>query len=526
MADAGCIGADGVPGVPEGRPLRVLLLEDSHDDAVFIAAALRRGGIEARVQRVDRAEDLRRGLEESPDVLLVDYSVPGFDAVETIRLAATIQPELPVIIVSGTIGEETAVATMRAGAEDYLLKDRLERLGPAIAQALERRRLARDRVRAERTAITLLHTIEATQQALAMLDARGHVHFANPAFATLVGRQREELVGRPFTDALGGPAVVGLLETALGGSRVSSEEVSATRADGTSFWCRLTVERLPDTGEDRGRVVVFVADTTERRRLEERLRRRRRLEALGQLAAEIAHDFNNLLFVINSHADRLRLDGLPPERAAEAIEAIRACGERGSALTSELLLFGRSELVPPKPIAVAESLRSLLTELRPTLPPDVEVTLEIDATADRLADEGSVDLVLMGPGLLERTVTNLVLNARDAMPEGGAVRIRLERRTLASPLETACGELSPGPYAVIVVADEGAGMSRATMDRIFEPFFTTKGVDHGTGLGLSTAHGIVAQSGGSIDVASTPGNGAVFTVYLPVVPRTAGRVRV
>jgi two-component system, cell cycle sensor histidine kinase and response regulator CckA len=145
----------------------------------------------------------------------------------------------------------------------------------------------------------------------------------------------------------------------------------------------------------------------------------------------------------------------------------------------------------------------------------VEMTLEIDETAD--------DRVLMGPGLLERAVTNLILNARDAMPEGGSVRVRLEHRTLATPLETACGELLPGTYAVIVVADEGAGMSRATMDRIFEPFFTTKGMDRGTGLGLSTAHGIVTQCGGSIDVASTPGKGAVFTIYLPVHRLTAGR---
>jgi PAS domain S-box-containing protein len=524
MAESNPI-ADAVDrGAPRTRPLEVLLLDDSEDDGVFIAAALRRGGIHARVQRVDRAEDLRRGLAGAPDVLLVDYAVPGFDAVETIRLASTLRPDVPVIIVSGTIGEETAVATMRAGAEDYLLKDRLERLGLAITQALERRRLARDRMRAEHTARTLLHTIEATHQAVAMLDPVGSIHFANPAFAALVGQTRESLVGRLLAELLGGPAVIGLLDAAREGGRVTSEEVSVLRQDGAPFWCRITMERIPGPEVDRGRVVVFVTDTTERRRYEERLRRRRRLESLGRLAGEIAHDFNNLLFVINSHAERLQHDDLPPERIVEAISAIRACGERGSSLTAELLLFARSELVPPVPIAIGSTLRTVLASLAPTLPPGVALESEI-------VSEPS-DVVLLGAGLLERVITNLVLNARDAMPAGGVIHVHSTRSALDRPLETACGELQPGTYAVISVADTGTGMSRATMDRIFEPFFTTKGVDRGNGLGLSTAHGIVAQCGGSIDVTSVVAGdarpdgadgaarqaacGSVFTLYLPL----------
>jgi signal transduction histidine kinase len=242
----------------------------------------------------------------------------------------------------------------------------------------------------------------------------------------------------------------------------------------------------------------------ERGRLEEQLRHSQKMEAIGRLAGGVAHDFNNLLTAVLSNARMIEND-LPAGHASrQDVAEIITAGERAAALTSQLLAFSRRQRLAPQVIGLADVVRNLEKMLRRILGETVKFEVLTDARGEVLAD----------PGQLEQVIVNLVVNARDAMPEGGRLTLAVSELDAAERAALVDPGLPEGPLAVLTVADTGLGMDRETQAHIFEPFFTTKGPGKGTGLGLSTVYGIVAQSGGVIRVRSAPGAGAEFRVYL------------
>ena len=260
--------------------------------------------------------------------------------------------------------------------------------------------------------------------------------------------------------------------------------------------------QLPD------RVIVHAIETTEQTRLANQLRQAQRMEAVGQLAGGVAHDFNNLLTVIGAHTTFL-LEGFSPNdpRCVDA-RAIREASGRAAALTRQLLAFSRKQILTPAVVdlnIVVEDTHRMLGRL---LGEDIEI---VERRAPNLG------LVLVDVGQIEQVLMNVVLNARDAMPQGGRLTIATREVTVAADSSFLRGIVPVGHYVVLSVADTGVGMDAATKARVFEPFFTTKEVGKGTGLGLSTVFGIVSQSGGYITVESAPGEGATFDVYFPVV---------
>ncbi len=493
-----------------GAPLRVILVEDDDSDAQLVAHRLRREGVDATVVRITSRDELEHALAERADILLCDYSVPGLDALHTLEILRARQPELPAIVISGTIGEEVAVATMRAGAVDYLLKDRLERLVPAVRAAIERRRLERERSDALRSAELLLRLINAAGQGICVVgDGAGteRVVFANPMFSTLVGRAHAACIGERFVDILGlSTDDAERIEADLRTGTFVSTEVQTVGPGRERRWLQITADPMMEGTEHAGHRVVLCTDTTDRRRLEEEYRRAQKLEALGQLAGGIAHDFNNLLFVINAYAGQLAQQADLPDPVREAVGAIRECGERGTSLTSQLLQFSRNEFVAPTAIDVNAALRHADRMLARLLRPNTKLEW---ALAERLPH------ILWSVGTLERVVTNLVTNARDAMPDGGTIRIATALLELLAPRERGRVRVPAGTYVTIEVRDTGTGMAEEVLEHIFEPFFTTKSADRGTGLGLAGVYGMVTQAGGWIDVASKPGEGTTFTVGLP-----------
>ncbi|MDZ4754837.1 MAG: response regulator [Phycisphaerae bacterium] len=496
--------------------IHVLLIEDNEADAHIIEHTLKRGGLIASIRRVDRRADIELALEGPVDVALCDYSVPGIDPGEMIALIRGRRPDVPVIVVSGTIGEELAVEAMRAGAEDYLLKDRLERLTLAVRQALERRQLERDRHRAEETARLLLRSVQATRQGVGLLDAhqqRRPLLFVNPAFTSIVALRADELLGLSLIDVLGGGSEVrNRLGPILDSDADDECEVQARRRDGSLYWCCVVIERIRDERQRTTHIAAILSDVTERRRLEDQNRRMQKMEALGQLAGGVAHDFNNLLFVINAYSDQLvREPGLSPE-AHEAALAIQECGETGTALTRQLLHFSRNGSVVPTRIDVNRAIRDLERMLRPILPEPIVVVTKL---------EPAIGAVRLGSGMLERIVTNLVMNACDALPHGGTLTIMTNRAEFMEIVTRSRTTIPPGRYVTVSVADTGRGMSAAVQDRLFEPFFTTKGPERGTGLGLATVYGMVHQAGGYIEVETATGRGSEFTAYLPEIATTA-----
>ncbi|HWB40774.1 MAG TPA: ATP-binding protein, partial [Gemmatimonadales bacterium] len=242
------------------------------------------------------------------------------------------------------------------------------------------------------------------------------------------------------------------------------------------------------------------------RRSEEQLRQAQKMEAVGQLAGGIAHDFNNLLTAILSYCDLLLQEVRQNDPIRSDVEQIRQAGQRAAGLTRQLLAFSRRQVLQPKVLSLNSVIADTDGMLRRLLGADIVLDMSYDP---------GLWYVLADPGQIEQVLVNLVVNARDAMPQGGRLAVSTSNREFAADSANRPNGLRAGSYVAIEVSDTGAGIDPANHARIFEPFYTTKDPGKGTGLGLSTVYGIVQQSGGQITVESALGRGATFTVFLP-----------
>ena len=379
--------------------LRVLFVEDNEDDARLLQRHLERGGYTVESFRVDTRDSFTSAIDNAKwDVVISDHSMPHFSSLDALSMLKTHDIDCPFIIVSGTIGEDMAVEAMRAGAHDYVLKNNLARLAPAIDRELgdaELRKQARDE-RAARKAVEL------------------------------------------------------------------------------------------------------------------QLQQSQKMEAVGRLAGGIAHDFNNLLTAILGFAglalDKLNAGGGPVKFE---LEQVKQAADRAARFTRQLLAFSRQQVLSPRLIDPGESIESMVPMLRQLIGEDVELSV-----TDRAVGKVRVD-----PGQFEQVVMNLAVNARDAMPNGGTLRLCTERVMLGEE-EARRVQVQPGEYILMTVTDSGLGMDDATRARIFEPFFTTKPPGQGTGLGLSTVYGILKQSNGAIDVETAVSKGTTVRVFLPIAQAT------
>jgi two-component system, cell cycle sensor histidine kinase and response regulator CckA len=383
--------------VSGGATVSVLHLEDDPRDARLIRSQIALEGIACVVTRVDREADYLGALERGGfDIILADHALPDFDLLSALAMARQICPDVPFICVSGSIGEDLALETLKIGATDYVLKQRMSRLGPALRRALEER--------AERM------------------------------------RRREA-------------------------------EAAVTA-------------------------------------LEAQLRHSQKLEAVGRLAGGIAHDFNNLLTVINGTCERLMADVDEQSRLRTDLDLIYQSSQRAANLTRQLLAFGRRQALETRRVDLNDIVRDIARILERVLGERIKVVTSLDPAL------GAVEA---DPGQIEQVLMNLAINARDAMPEGGTVTIETANVEAGPDDRDMPSARPPGRWVQLAVRDTGHGMDETTAAHALEPFFTTKAPGEGTGLGLSTANGIVAESGGHLAIESSPGVGTTMRVFLPRV---------
>jgi signal transduction histidine kinase len=381
----------------------VLLVENNDDDAALILRAIGNAGFVVTSHPVQTAAEYQAALaSEIWDVVVSDYSLPQFDAISALRALHERDLDLVFIVVSGTIDEESAVSILKAGAHDFVTKQNLARLGPAV-----RRELQDARDRAARRAAQL--ALQEAQEAL--------------------------------------------------------------------------------------------------RASEEQLRQAQKMEAVGQLAGGIAHDFNNLLTAILGYTDLALGQVESDSEVAADLQKISKAGERARGLTAQLLAFSRKQVLQPRVVDLNTVVAEVEGMLRRVIVEDIRFEIAV---------EPGLEPVYADPGQLHHVLLNLAINARDAMPRGGVLRITTAN-VMAVVGEPGLNSTdNPQRCVALTVSDTGCGMTAHVRARIFEPFFTTKSPGKGTGLGLSMVYGVVTESGGRISVESDPDRGTTFTIHLPV----------
>lgn len=743
-------------------PLAVLLVEDSVDDAELLVLALRACGFAPTWTRVETETDFIAGLGAHLDVIFSDFNLPQFTISRALELLRERQSDVPFIVVSGTIGDDQAVECVKAGATDYILKDRLQRLGPAVKRALRETEQKRGRLQAEDQLRIQAAALANAADSIFITDTRGAIIWTNPAFTTLSGYAADEIIGKNprllksgshdslFYQRLWETILVGktwrgeftnrrkdgtlyygeqtitpvrseegklthfvgimndvterkraeeslklfraLIDRSNDGFEVIDPEtarfldvnqatcerhgytreemlglrlldVEATavnadswaqlvqqiraagfmvmegrhrRKDGSTFSVEVNVRyihldrpylvavvrditerRLAEQAlresearfrelaeniaevfwitdpakqqmlyvspayeriwgrtcqslydrpqswlesihpDDRERVAVAVRskqvagtydeeyrivrpagalrwirdrafpvrnaagqierivgvaeDITERRQLEEQFRQSQKMEAVGQLAGGVAHDFNNILTAILMHLGLLRAQPELAQGMQETLHELEGEARRATALTRQLLLFSRRQVMQPRDLDLNEVVTSLAKMLQRIIGEDVKLQLHLHGTPlITRADAGMLDQVLL----------NLAVNARDAMPGGGRLLIETAEKIVDDELARFYPDVAPGRYVWLSVSDTGTGIPPEILSRIFEPFFTTKEPGKGTGLGLASVFGIVKQHRGWIKAYSEPGQGANFQIFLPASATT------
>jgi PAS domain S-box-containing protein len=352
--------------------------------------------------------------------------------------------------------------------------------------------------------------VDCSTDLISVVDLEGTIVVMSPSVKQTLGVEPHEMVGTYFAGLVHADDLAGAQEMfgkALQGT-LATTTVRVRHADGSWVLLDAIASVIVGPDGDPQHILATGRDVTESQRLEEQLRQAQKMESVGRLAGGIAHDFNNLLTAIRGYAELMLIDfdaGTDPGR--DCAEQIARAADRAASLTSQLLAFSRKQVLRPQLIDLNEVVEGMATMLKRMLGEDVLLSTELDPTlGPTLAD----------PTQLEQVVLNLAINARDAMPKGGSLVLRTQPLKLAEDDELPHPDLAPGLYVTLRVRDTGIGMDPNLAEQVFEPFFTTKDVGEGTGLGLSTVHGIVSQSGGAVWMDSTLGEGTCFTVCLPV----------
>jgi two-component system, cell cycle sensor histidine kinase and response regulator CckA len=525
-----CQKGTGEPMRHDTPALRFLIIDDDRNDLRRLAHRLRKGFPGAVLHEITNKQDFDVAMvRPSFDVVVSEYQLKWSDGLRILKRIRKCFPHTPVIWVSSASHDEAIAAGMKAGLNDYVSKRHLQRLLKAIWDSLEQAKQSQQdahtlqALRAAEQRYRVLAELTSDYAYLLRIKADGSMvcEWVNERFTAITGYTLEALTRQGGWTSFIHTEDLSIVSQRPPRWRMGQTDISEFRIvtlSGEERWFRDYTCPVRE-GHERYIMRVYGAgqEITERRRLEEPLRQSQKMEAIGRLAGGIAHDFNNLLQVISGYSDLLQRHLGRQRTLSRYVQEIKNVSEQGAVLTRQLMTVSRKPSFQPQVLDFEGIVSNIIPILRRLLGEDIKLIASVtpglgQATADS--------------GQLEQVILNLVLNARDAMPQGGRLVLEAVNVKLDAPQASRLGGMAPGEYIRLAVSDTGSGMDAETQTHIFEPFFTTKEPGKGTGLGLFTVYGIVNQNGGNMQVESTPGVGTTFTIHLPRVDAPIREVKI
>jgi len=498
-------------------PLRVLLVGAKEEDFFVIREILERSrkALPADLDHAHSLEEAKAMLQQKPyGLVLFEHETGDAQAIRFLAEFFQVGLSVPFILLTEAADEKTVAEIIEGGAWNCMTRSQLDgaTLVRTIRSTLALHSMQQDQQTAEESLRKLSHAVEQSADTVVITNLDGKIEYVNPAFENLTGYSRAEACGKTPGILKSGQQEPEfyreLWRTILAGNVFRGILVNRKK-NGDEYYVEQSISPVRNA---EGQITHFIAngrDLTDRLRLEGELRQVQKMDAIGNLAGGVAHDFNNLLTIITSYAE-LALDGVPPNGPLQSkIQEILHAARRAAELTRQLLAFSRKQ---PQALRVVD-LNEILGGIAKTLPRLIGEDMEFSF----LPGEG-LGRVRVDPLQIEQVLMNLAANARDAMPQGGQLRIESSGATLDDDyIQCKQAVIPAGDYALITVSDNGEGIPPEHLPHIFEPFYTTKPPGKGTGLGLATVYGIVKQSKGFIWAYSEPDLGTVFKIYLPCV---------
>lgn len=490
--------------MPEKEQINVLVIEDDEDD-FFIARSLlsKTTALKCNLEWArDYDDGLSTLLSNHYDICLIDYRLGARDGLQLLREADASGVETPMILLTGRGDYEVDIEAMMAGAADYLVKGQID------AQLLERSiRYARERRRAEERIREQAALLDKARDSICAYDLNRKVIYWNKSAERLTGYTREE-IGELAYDCLyesDSEKIEDAWDSVLADGEWSGE-LRQEGKDGSELIVESRWTLVRDNAGNPRSVLVINTDVTERKRLESHFLRAQRMESIGTLVGGIAHDLGNLLVPILLGVKVLSQRHTEDEKTMRTLDMIRRSAQRGSDMVKQVLAFARGVEGERVHLNLEHIIQEVERITEETFPPGIAVDIQV-------ADD--LPMVTGDSTQLQQVLMNLCVNARDAMPSGGRLSVRVDEQEIREEAALATPDAEPGKYVRIRVSDTGSGIPPGVLDKVFEPFFTTKPSGKGTGLGLSTVYSIIKSHGGFVDVKSEQSRGTTFTVYIP-----------
>ncbi len=495
------------------KKLRVLILEDNHGDVELILHELKKGGYEPVYLRVDTAKDMRAAINKQPwDLIIADYTMPQFNAIDGLKIMQEKGLDLPYIIVSGTIGEDKAVSTMISGAHDYLMKDNLKRLVPAVSRELQDAKVRLERRQAEESLADERKWLDVTLHSIGdgviTTNANEDIILINKVAENFTGYLQRDAIGESFQNIFHiknkktGLPVKSPISNVLKTGKITGvvKDTVLVSKNGLENYISCTAAPIRNKENKIIGVVLIFRDINLRKKMEENLLKFQKIESLNILAGGIAHDFNNLLSAILGNISIAKMLVKKDGEAFQILTDAEESSLKARGLTMQLLTFTKTSAPIKRVISIEKVLKeSVNFALRGT---NVSCTFNI---------RDNINFVDIDESQINQVINNLVINAEQSMPKGGIIEISALNIFLNNNNSF---HLKKGNYVKISVKDKGIGIPEENLEKIFDLYFTTK--QKGSGLGLATSYSIIEKHNGQINVESHVGKGTTFYIYLPV----------